>query len=292
MLATYVDPSMRICCREICRPDVKGIIDLLTSGFGNRSRESWERALGRLSEHATPPGFPKYGYLLECNGSPVGVILLIFSSVSIKGKRRIRCNVSSWYVQPAFRSYAAMLGTRALKHKSVTYFNVSPRHQTVPILEAQGYSRYCNGWFVSIPALSAHSYGPTVEVVARETCSGEDLQPHEIELLLDHAGYGCLSVICSWQNRRYPFVFAPRWKYRVVPLAQLVFCRDRADFVRFAGALGRFLIGHGFPLVVLDANGPVQGLIGMYVDHRPKYFKGSYPPTLGDLAYSELAMFS
>jgi hypothetical protein len=77
----------------------------------------------------------------------------------------------------------------------------------------------------------------------------------------------------------------------LVPYAQLVYCRDLTNFVQFAGALGRFLAWRGLPLVFLDSNGPIHGLIGTYFDKRPKYFKGSEEPHLGDLAYTELAMF-
>src|SRR5205823_4624665 len=105
-------------------------------------REFWIRALNRLKAHPTPPGCPKYGYLLECRGAPVGVLLLISSAIDANGNTRIRCNVSSWYVEPAFRSYAAMLVSHALKYKHVTYFNITPNRSTLPILEAQGYVRY------------------------------------------------------------------------------------------------------------------------------------------------------
>jgi len=98
-------------------------------------------------------------------------------------------------------------------------------------------------------------------------------------------------LVCSSGNRRYPFVFMPRRKFGLVPFAHLVYCRDVADFVRFAGPLGRFLAWRGYPLVVLDSNGPIRGLIGAYFGTHPKYFKGPDQPRLGDLAYSELAMF-
>jgi hypothetical protein len=35
------------------------------------------------------------GYLLECNGTPVGVILLIFSFIPVNQETRIRCSVMS-----------------------------------------------------------------------------------------------------------------------------------------------------------------------------------------------------
>ena len=77
-----------------------------------------------------------------------------------------------------------------------------------------------------------------------------------------------------------------------MPCAQLIYCPDIADFVRFAAPLGRYLAWRGRPLVILDANGPVRGLVGRYFDDTmPRYFKGPVRPRLGDLAYTETAFF-
>ena len=84
VLLDVVSQPARIRCREIGTADIERIVNLLTSGFRNRTRGYWVRALKRLSEHPTPPGFPKYGYLLDCRDTPVGVILLIFSSILVK----------------------------------------------------------------------------------------------------------------------------------------------------------------------------------------------------------------
>ena len=62
--------SLRIRCREIADPDVNITVDLLLkSGFA-RSRNFWMRGLRRMSEHRTPPGYPRYGVLLEANDMP------------------------------------------------------------------------------------------------------------------------------------------------------------------------------------------------------------------------------
>lgn len=286
-------PPARIRCREIGPADIDAIVNLLTKGFRShqRTRQFWVRALNRLAEHNTPAGFPKYGYLLDDGGAPVGVLLLIFSSIPLGGATRIRCCVSSWYVEPEFRGHAGILVSRALKHKQVTYLNITPDPHTIPMLEAQGYVRYCNGRLVSIPALSGWSRAARVRAVTRDTCPGEDLSSLEVELLLAHASYGCMSLICSSANRRHPFVFVMRRKFGVVPYAELVYCRDLQEFVRFAGPLGRFLAARGFPVVLLDADGPLRGLVGAYFDSPPKYFKGPDRPRLGDLAYSERILF-
>jgi hypothetical protein len=288
-----VSDTPRISFREIDKADIGGAVDLLTTGFRSdrRSRAFWVRAFRRLSEHATPEGFPKYGYLLECKGTPVGLILLIFSSIPVDGAKRIRCSVSSWYVDPAFRCYAPMFVSRALRHKNVTYYNITPRRHTYPILEAQGYVRYCTGRFVSVPMLSTSTNGCRVKMVTRDIRADEDLPSAEIDLLLVHASYGCMSLTCSSANGSHPFVFMPRKKFGLVPFAYLAYCRDVKEFVQFAGPLGRFLAGRGFPLIVLDSNGPVPGLIGIYSDSFPKYFKGPVQPRLGDYAYSERVMF-
>ena len=49
------------------------------------------------------------------------------------------------------------LVSHALRHKEVTYLNVSAAPHTWPIIEAQGFSRYSEGIFVCLPALSRHA---------------------------------------------------------------------------------------------------------------------------------------
>ena len=71
-----------------------------------------------------------------------------------------------------------------------------------------------------------------------------------------------------------------------------VYCGDVAEVVRFAGPLGRHLAARGLPFMVIDANGPIEGLTGRYFDNtQPKFFRGPARPRLGDLAYTEAALF-
>jgi len=278
-------------CREIAAPDLDQIADLLTRGFSNRPRDFWMRALNQLSKHATPPGLPRYGHLLEYNGAPVGVRLMIFSTIEVNDQPAIRCNVSSWYVDPAYRWYAAILESRALVDKDVTYFNITPSRHTLPIVEALGYVRYCSGRFLTTPAVIKNDRGLRIRRVTRTTFVDIDLGSFENNLLLRHADYGCVSVICTLRDLSYPFVFLPLRKAGIVPYAYLAYCRQLEDFVRFAGSLGRFLARYGYLLVVVDSNGPIKGLVGKYFGGTPKYFKGPNQPRLGDMAYSERVMF-
>ncbi len=95
------------------------------------------------------------------------------------------------------------------------------------------------------------------------------------------------------EGRSYPFIFLPRRVARTaLPGAQLIYSRDAADFGRFAGPLGWFLLKRGLPCVILNANGPTPGLVGRYFAGRsPKYYKGPNPPILSDIAFTEMVLF-
>ena len=290
----------QIRCREIQFHDIDGIASLLHTGFPERNRDHWVSTLDRLAAHSTPRGYPRFGYMLEADGNPVGVLLLIFSSTPVNGETRIRGNVASWYVDPAFRSHAAMLTSRALSRKNVTFLNVSPARHTWPILEAQGFAPLGTGYFKAFPTFRAGPPGARVTAVSRDISPGDDLSSADIALLLDHASYGCISVVCTAANRRYPFVFLRRsheWKSARVPFgislphALLVYCRGVENFVRFAGPLSRFLAWRGMPMVFIESNGPIRGLIGKFSRTGPKFFRGPHPPHLGDVAYTERVMF-
>ncbi len=291
-----VPPKIR--CRRIEDADAGNVVTLLTRGFASRRpRRFWEHVIAVLGARAVPPDAPKYGYLLENDGIAVGAILQIFSTQEATGrdaggKATTRCNVSSWYVDPAFRSYATFLVSQALKQKGITYLNITSVPHTRPIVEAQGYLRYSNGIFASLPFLSRSQAGFDVRIITAGTQPQALFEEHERDLLKDHAGFGCICLWCEAAGRAYPFVFRERRVKGLFTCAQLVYCRDVEDLVRLARPLGMFLLRRGLPLMILDANGPVRGLIGKYFDQiMPKYFKGPAPPRLGDIAYTETALF-
>jgi hypothetical protein len=280
-----------ICCRQIDETDLAGVVALLARGFPNRDREFWLHALDQLTRRLPPPGMPKYGYLLDSGGTVVGAILLICSTIRTGDTPATRCNLSSWYVDPAFRTYATLLVSQALKHKDVTYLNVSPAPHTWPIIEAQGFSRYSNGVVVALPMLNGLCGGTDVTVFDAATRPTVAFDPSEQEILRQHAEHGCISLWCATAERAYPFVFRRRMVRGMVPYAQMIYCGDIADFVRFAGPIGRYLARHGRPLVIIDSNGPIPGLAGVFRrGSMPKYFKGPQRPRLGDLAYTEYAV--
>ena len=164
-------PAAKPGFREIQDSDLEAIADLLTRGFVHRSREYWMLGLRRQAARSLPQDAPRYGYLMENDGEPVGCLLLIYSTRMIDGEAAICCNVSSWYVDPEFRNYAALFASMTQKRKDITYFNITPAMPTWPILEAQGFQIYCRGLYFSFPVLSRNGRGMRVEAVTPRACS-------------------------------------------------------------------------------------------------------------------------
>jgi hypothetical protein len=281
--------------REIRDDDLDAIGDLLTRGFVHRRRDYWMRGLHRQRTRSLPPDAPRYGYMLEHQGAPVGCLLLIYSSKIIDGEAATCCNVSSWYVDPEFRNYAALFASMTQKRKDVTYSNVTAAVTTWPILDAQGFVPYCRGLYFSVPILSRGGRGVAVEAVTQDTAFIAGLPDADLALLKCHAEYGCLSLVCRTPDEALPFIFfSVRIRRGIIPLPAMLlgYCRSIDDYVKCAGAIGRYSLRRGKPIVIVDANGAMMGLPGVYSEVRGrKYFKGPRQPRLGDLADTELAIY-
>jgi len=84
-------------------------------------------------------------------------------------------------------------------------------------------------------------------------------------------------------------IFLRRKVRRIIPCAQLIYCRRLRDFLEHIRAINVHLARAGYPLLILDANGPVQGVLGRYVPGKAaKYFKGAKPGLDVDHTYSEM----
>jgi hypothetical protein len=289
-----LEKPYRVRCRQILAADAASVIELLMRGFPARTRGYWDRAMQRLAQRPTPASYPRFGYLLETDRAVVGVILGIYSARYENGKARVRCNYSSWYVDPWYRSYGSFLITAATRQKEVTYTNLTPAHNTWPIIEAQGFACYCFGQFIAVPSLNTRVANTSVHRFDAHHDYGPTLRDDERDILISHVACGCLAYIVTESDEAHPFVFLPyRIASGIVPTLLLVYCRDTTDFVRFAGPIGRALLRNGNVLVNIDAVGPLPGLVGKYFPHRGwrRYFKGPDRPRLGDLTYSELVLF-
>jgi hypothetical protein len=235
---------------------------------------------------------PRYGYLLEADGKPVGAIFLISSLRRIGNRQELFSNLSGWYVQPEFRSGATQLLKHALANKQTTYLNLYPAMHVRAIIEAFGFRRYSAGQFLAPLALARNRQNMRTRIVGAASLGDSNLEEGEKHLLEVQSGYGCIAFCCTTDGQTRPFVFVPRILKGFLPCAQLAYCRKIADLVEVAGSVGRYLLRQGRPFVLVDANEPIPGIPGKYfADVAPKYYKGEVTPALGDLTETEATIF-
>ncbi len=282
---------VRLEIREILEGDIHAITDLLTRGFPS-PRRYWEVGLERLRTRSAPLEMPRYGYMLEADGKPVGVILLISSLRRVKDRRALFSNLSSWYVDPAYRSHATQLLKRALTNKQATFLTLSPIIHVRPIYEALGFRCYSKGQLLAVPVLARNRQNSHTRIAGADSFKEFGLEEEERQRLELQASYGCISFCCVTDGQVRPFVFLPRTIRRFIPCAQLVYCRNVTDLIDVARPVGRYLLSLGRPFVLVDANGPIPGLPGKYFPNAtPKYYKGPATPVLGDLTETEATIF-
>ena len=280
----------RVYSREIVASDLDAVARLLTKAFGY-SHEYFPELLYTLTQHSTPVGFPKYGYILLSDDVIVGAILMIFSAIGSGAVRSIRCHVTSWSVDPPYRHFAALFFSKALSHEHVTYLNLLAIRRSLPFLELQGFSKCSDGQFVAIPVLSRGCGEGHLQVIPADPISYANVDPFEQELLIAHGKYGCISLWCVTRDSAHPFVFQPRRLKGLIPYVQLIYCRDVKELVRFARPIGLFLALRGRFFVAANSNGRVPGLMGKYFPGvLPLYCKGGGMPQVGDLAYTQFSM--
>ena len=300
MLATRArSEAKRVRCREIRSADLDAAVALLQQGFPERTDLYWRRGLARQATRALPAGYPVYGYLLEADGRPVGVLLTLYTTTDFRSETTVRCNLSSWYVEPAFRSYATLLDRMPFRDPSVTLFNVTPAPHTRAMHEARGFVRYGLGQILAFPVLSRVDGNIRMRVVT-DLDPLDDLEPGGRALVRDHLSYGCVCLVWSDGNGSHPLVFQ---RCRIspgrllfggtLPCLHLIYCSSLVDLPRIAAVLGRILLRRfAIPWILLDAEAPVAGLPGRFFSGRaPRYARGPHPVGLGDLAYSEFVLF-
>jgi hypothetical protein len=275
-------PAMRLVCRQIRASDRDAAVDLLSRGFPERSPAYWLRAFDRLELRSVPAGYPRFGYVLTDHDRIVGILLTLFCETD---GGAIRGNVSSWYVDEAYRGFSHLLLAAPLKMKDVTLVNISPAPSTIETIRAQGFSSYAAGSFGALAALAPPVWRTRVRRAARDTATSE--------IVADHLDWPCVVLEVVHRGVVHPFVFAAsRFARGRLRCVRLVYCRSMDEFVRFAGPLGRKLLTLGYPIVLVDADGPILGVPGVYrAKSGFRFFRGRERPRLGDLSYTELAVF-
>ncbi len=284
-------PRPRLRCRPIGEADLSAVADLLAKGFPARRKTYWDAGLSIMARRDNPVGCPRFGYVLESGGVPVGVLLTIYSTTRIDGQDALRCNFSSWYIEPPFQAFAALLVQQVLRGGRALFFIVSPAPHTTATNEALGFALYSSGRFIALAALARPFSFPRIERIGPGGTAPVGLPPEEATLIARHAALGCICLVVHAPQGLLPFIFL-KTAIKGVPAAQLLYARSLDDFSGIAGPLGRALARRGRLAIVVDGDTPVPGLIGTQRRYGAvKLYKGASVPARCDLTDTEWVIF-
>ncbi len=285
----------KIRCRQINALDLPAVAALLSEGFPRRKISYWQTGFDRMAARSVPENTPQFGYCLDANGILVGVILMIASEQLVSGIMSNVTNLASWYVKPDYRPYAHQLAAMALKNRNTSYTNVTAAPSTWPVVEKQDYRKYCNGLFFAFAALARPQASVTIHDFAVVRARPDVRAMAGFALLQRHSDWGCSVIVVEEAGQLSGFVFR-RFAIRAglikLPAMFAIHAHSQKELIRLAGNLGRHFMWRAAPILVMDANGPIPTLSGLYTEKRGrKFVKGSYQPNLCDLADTEFAIF-
>jgi hypothetical protein len=273
--------------RPIGPADLPAVAALLAAGFPQRPRGYWEAGLTRLGERPTPPGTEQYGYVLD-HGSPTGVILTISSDHATPEGPRVYTNISSWAVQPSSGVLGPLqLLRRAVSAPEATVTTLSAVPDSLETLRRLGFQCWSEGQVVGIGTASTGQ----AKVLDLDAAQAAGLNERQASILADHAAMGCLTPCVLVRGALTPLIFLRRRIERLVPIpaAQLIYCAHLANLLPHTGVVWRWLAAHGYPLMIVDASGPLPGIRGRYYPGRAaKYYRGPNPGMDCDHTYSEM----
>jgi hypothetical protein len=272
--------------REITEDDLDAIRKLLVEGFP-QSGSYWRKGLANLGSLPPVEGFPRYGYLVDADQEPQGVLLTITSD---RGADGVRTHLSSWYVREGYRHFALLLLRHTLELQNTTFVNPSPADHVVRVLEVFGFEPYTAGMAV-LDLRNTMRRRPSRGVVQRVRASDlADLSESERRIAEDHLRMGCGVLRLETDERTGLLIHRRKWIKRSLPCSQVIHT-DPFLLLQLAGPVMRALASYGSLLALFDVGADDEPAIERVFRRGVRYFKGAKAPAVGDLTYSELAVF-
>jgi hypothetical protein len=276
--------------RPITESFLEEAVKMLARGFPYRPIQFWKDGVSRLRQFRSPHQAWPYGYFLQVDGADVGIILTIASERTLpEGGLQTVVNLSSWYVEPAYRGLAPFMLRRVLKNSDpVTIFtDLTPTPAVIRINEALGFRCWNEGCMIlGLPwfGFALRSKGTVLPL--HKLPSGA-LNDSVRQMMEDHAGMGAVVGILLDQSATLPLIFY-RTRWKGLPAVCLAYADNRAQVLSSLSAVARFLISEGHVLLRIDGNQVDCPRCAPFFRARGRRFlRGRLDQKRIDYAYSE-----
>ena len=166
------------------------------------TRERWQR----LFACTWPVDEPARALVLRDGGRIVGVVCTLFSDRQIGRRRERRCNLNSWYVEPAYRAQSLELMAAALSVPCDTLTALTPMRAHLPFYEQMGLQPLESSLRILLPQPTAplRSGFRATRDPAR---IAEMLEGSEREVFLQHRTQMCQHLLIYGKSARCYIAF-------------------------------------------------------------------------------------
>jgi acetoacetyl-CoA synthetase len=267
---------------EVCR--------LLDEGFkAPAGAKPWHHIFDHTWQWGTIPR----GFVLTCDGVIVGFIGLICAMRSVAGKSGPVCNLTSWFVRPAYRGWSASLLAAATGFEQVTYTSLTPNPASQRIFKAIGFAEISRTKRI-LPPMShpATIFGPRPSILFGASVPPLVDREHQ-RILADHDCWNCLPVLVT-VGEESALIIARRRLFResgMLPCSDILYCSDPALLQRHVEPIKLALMWRQRTLAMGVSQHVVPGLSGGIAVSDPMLARSTlFAAHEIDQLYSEFAL--
>ncbi|GJD93961.1 hypothetical protein OCOJLMKI_1159 [Methylobacterium iners] len=267
---------------------------VLERGFPNLDTAFWQKGLVRWNSLVDARKNDLYldGHIFQIFGKDVGV-LLTFKSDRIRsdGTRYQMINLSSWYIDVAYRWRAPMMLRSVVRDERSVFTDLTPSPEVDRINVAVGFRDWSDGMLIAAAVPWAAKRSPNeVRLVELDDPRARDLGAQEREMLARHRAVGCLAAILCQPHGVAALLFR-LIRRRGIVFAQLLYAESRRMVIEHLPAVMRFLLARGVLLLSIDATRAQCPSGTFFRPGRRRFCKGPIDPDRLDYACSELVAF-
>ena len=222
----HVEDDEGVVIRAATCADMTAVLRLLHTGFPDIPMAAWTR----LFDYAWTATPPTYGLVLEANEVIVGFLGAIYVERTIRSKPEQVCNLTSWYIAPAYRGWgAAMLNAMLALDPSSTYTVLTAAPLPKAICRAMRFTDIVDSSLALPPLWHLRTLSRRPEISFQPQAFRCHLSTAEQRILDDHVATDCLHVLVRAGSQQ-AYMVIKRRRYRLhrwlphVPASKVLYC--------------------------------------------------------------------
>lgn len=235
----------RVTLREIRDEDLEDVYYFLSSNFDPELKlDIWHSAF----RHPWMPEKPNNGFMLEVNGTVVGVICALYSQRQTKKGIRNVCGNSTWYVLDKYRSHSLKLMAAILGQKGFFFTALSVTQELYEIHRRFKFQSKVTT-LIAIPNLPRLNYfSKKMETLVAPESIGRCLDSKNRQISIDHMDIPTIQqIVFRVSNESLLIIFDIR-RVRGVPATNILYLSNPDMFYKYRKEICSYFLLHNHTL--------------------------------------------